>query len=127
MSGRRSTVIVVNLLEKRDRKRCERFCFSAFCNDRQPRPREREDQRRHPRAGNRDVRADAARRCLAAQLLADRARRAEQPIQPADVDRYQIVVMPLVAGGELLGNRDEPARRRRRRRPREWRLIDARV
>ena len=73
-------------------------------DDREARPREREDERGHARAGDRDVRAHAARGRLAAQLVADRARRPEQPLQPADVDRHEIVAMPLVARRELLGD-----------------------
>ena len=87
--------------------RRERCRLAAARDDRQPRPREREDERGHARAGDRDVRADPARGRLAAQLLADGARRAEQPLQPADVDRHEIVAMPLVAGRELLGDGDE--------------------
>jgi hypothetical protein len=89
-------------VEKRDRERQERFCFSAGRDDRQPRPREREDERGHARAGDGDVRAGPARGRLAAPLLADGARRTEQPLQPADVDRHEIVAMPLVAGREPL-------------------------
>ena len=52
---------------------------------------------------------DAARRRLAPQLLADGARRTEQPLEAADVDRHQIVAVPLVARRELLRERDERA------------------
>ena len=78
-------------------------------DDRQPRPREREHQRGHARAGDRDVHADAARGGLAAQFLADGARRPEQPLEPADVDRHEIVAVPLVARRKLLGDGDERA------------------
>ena len=72
------TSYFVDLFEKRERQRRQRRGFFAGRDDRQPRPREREQQRRHPRAGDGDVRAHAARGGLAAQLFADGLRRPEQ-------------------------------------------------
>ena len=56
----------------------------------------REHERRHPRRSDRDVHPRPARRRLAAELFSDGACRAEEPLEPADVDRYQIVMVPLV-------------------------------
>ena len=71
--------------------------------------RERPRERGHARARDRHVHADAARRRLAPQLLADGARRTEQPLEAADIDRDQIVVVPLVARRELLRERCQRA------------------
>ena len=65
----------------------------------------------HPRAGDGDVQPDAARGGLAPQFLADDPRRPEQPLEAADVDRHQIVAVPLVARRELLRDRCERADR----------------
>ena len=61
----------------------------------------REDERGGTRAGDRDVDADAAIRGLAAQFVGDGSRRTEQTLETIDVDRHDIVAVPLVARRKL--------------------------
>src|SRR3979411_2378582 len=57
--------------------------------------------------GTGDARAPAARGALAPHLFADGPRRTEQARQPADVDRHEIVAMPLEARRKLLRDRHQ--------------------
>ncbi|PYR44529.1 MAG: hypothetical protein DMF95_23170 [Acidobacteria bacterium] len=58
----------------------------------------------HDAGARGDVCSDARGR-FAAQLLADGPRRPEQPRQPPDADRHEIVAVPFVARREFLGDR----------------------
>ena len=101
------SIVIVDFFEDADGNHCERCRLFTARDNGQPRTCEREDERRHARAGNGDVRADAARGRFAAELLADGPRRTDQPRQPADVDRHEIVAVSFVARRELLGDRME--------------------
>ena len=86
----------MNVFENANRERRERRRLFARLHDRDARTRVREDDRGHARASHRDVHADTARRGFAPQLVADGARRTEEPLQSTDVDRDEIAAMTLV-------------------------------
>ena len=117
--------MAVDLVENPNGKRRERRGFAAGIDHREARPRLREHERRHLRRSDRDVHPRAVRRRFAAELFSDGAGRAEKPLEPADVDRHQIAVVPLVARRELLRDRHERVHsiQRRERRDRRAFLI----
>src|SRR5262249_41245526 len=67
-------------------------------------PREGNDERSRPRGRDGDVRADAARRDLAPQRVADGLRRSDQPLEAADVDRDEIGTVTFEPRRELAGD-----------------------
>jgi hypothetical protein len=99
--------------------------FTGF-DDRQSRPRLREDERRHPRPGDRDVHAHAPLRGGPAQRVANRARRAEQAPESADVDCHEIVPVDFETRREVGRDADERGATGRGR-VRNGRLVHTRV
>ncbi|OFW24879.1 MAG: hypothetical protein A3H97_10415 [Acidobacteria bacterium RIFCSPLOWO2_02_FULL_65_29] len=104
----RLIVVIIGLfeyaLEHADRHGREGDGFLAAIDHRHAWTNEREHERSHSRAGDGHVHAHAPIGRLSSKLVRDRARRTEQPLEPPDVDRHQIVAMPLVARGEFLRN-----------------------
>src|SRR5215831_12422045 len=92
-----------------DCQRRERAGFLTARDNGEAWTSDREDERGRARMRDGDVRAHAVRRRLAAQLVADRLRRPQQTLEPADVDRHEIAVVQLVARRELLRDLRERA------------------
>ena len=97
----------MSLFKNCDRERGKCIPFAARINHSHPWAREREDERCGPGPGQRHVHAHSSGHRLAAQLLADRRRRADQTIEAADVDRNEIVTMLLVARRKLARDGDK--------------------
>ena len=104
----------VDVFEDADVNRRERVGLRAARDEGEAWTRDGEDEGGRARARDGDVATNAARRGLAAQLLADRLRRPEQPLQSADVDRHEIAAMQLVARRKLLRDRGQRFNRRER-------------
>ena len=94
----------MSLFKNCDRERGKCIPLAARINHSHSGAREREDERRGPGPGERHVHAHSSGHRLAAQLLADRRRRADQTIEAADVDRDEIVAMPFVARRKFARN-----------------------
>jgi hypothetical protein len=75
-----------------DRERRKRFRFAPRLDDGEAGPCECQHPRSRLRAGERHVRTKIAIGRFAPQLLANRLRVAEQPIEPAHVDDDEIAV-----------------------------------
>src|SRR5262249_27531723 len=94
------------LFKKIDWYGCDGRGFVATIDHDDTRPRDGEKDGGGLRRRDRDVRAQAAVGRLAPQLVANRPRRAEQPLEAADVDDYPIPPR-FVPGGKLLCNSDK--------------------
>jgi len=116
--------LIDDLFQDPDGHRRNRGRFPSAWDDRQPGPRQRQHHRRRPRRRDADLHTQSARPRGSPDFFPDAPRIAQQPIEPADVDRDKIVAMALVAWRKVAGQCDERARIDRR--PFSgWRSIEA--